>query len=131
MRPQAAVTDRLEEAIFWTSERVRVERPLVPPVVVVQEPDDDDEAGQFVIEDEDDEDAGTATPKKATPAPVAVEEDEWEELPPLAERLLAALVDLAFVPGFTVPAERRTADGAVAYVIWFVVLVQSPVSSPV
>ena len=52
--------------------------------------------------------------------PALAAEEQWEEEPPLAEKLLAALVDLLFVPGFTVAEECRTEDGAVAYVIWFV-----------
>lgn len=101
VRPAAA----LEDALFWVRGRRRVER---PPTVPGKE--DVEETGQFVIDDEDDE------------PPVvdqAVEEDCWEDLPSLAERLLTALVDLAFVPGFTVPEESRTGDGAIAYVIWW------------
>lgn len=100
----------MEDVIFWTRERVLVEKtPPVPVKVGVEE------TGQFVIDDEDDHDE--------SPVPEVTEEvEEWEDLPSLAERLLTALVDLAFVPGFTVPEESRTSDGAVAYVIWCVPL---------
>lgn len=43
---------------------------------------------------------------------------DWEEVPPLSERLLAALVDLLFVPGFTIAEEYRTEDSCIAHVIW-------------
>jgi hypothetical protein len=79
---------------------------------------------QFVIDDDDDDDEVTEDDKnRLTEKPVQLAAEDpgldEEELPPLAERLIAALVDLAFVPGFTVAEECRTDDmTAIAYVIW-------------
>ena len=51
--------DRLEEAVFWRREKVKVEKPVA-----------EDEEGQFVIDDEEETDEA---------------EEQWEEEPPLAE----------------------------------------------
>ncbi|KAM0746881.1 hypothetical protein T439DRAFT_306349 [Meredithblackwellia eburnea MCA 4105] len=122
MRPESAAempeATTLEDAIFWTSERVKVKK--APSVPEKELPGPEEGEGQFVIEDEDDEDeqeqeqGGAITDNHEKKE----EEPEWEDLPTLAERLLTALVDLAFVPGFTVPEECRTSDGPVAHVIW-------------
>lgn len=90
--------DGLEDSIFWSKERVKVEKA----------PAGDEGDGQFVIDDEDEGEGGTE------------ETDEWEDVPPLAESLLSALVGLAFVAGFTVSEECRPDEGAIAYVIWYV-----------
>ena len=100
----------LEERIFWREERVQVDASRTSDRSSSEVEGGD---GQFVLEDEDDNDEGQRTPRQGPAA-----EEEYEIIPPLAERLLAALVDLAFVPGFTVAEECRTADGAVSYVIW-------------
>lgn len=115
LRRQSAEPGVGEEELFWRREKVRVERAeaVAPPTAAGQE-----EEGQFVIDDDEEEDGEEATTPKAD-APQG-EREEREELPPLAERLLAALVDLAFVPGFTVPEECRGPDGAVSYIIWWV-----------
>jgi hypothetical protein len=119
--PQSTEPGELEEAIFWRIERTRVERRESTSAEAgrssTEAPKEEEEEGQFVIDDEDDEDdSANATPTAA--AGPSQPKEEWEEIPPLAERLLAALVDLAFVPGFTVAEECRTQDSAVAYVIW-------------
>ncbi|ORY88647.1 high-temperature-induced dauer-formation protein-domain-containing protein [Leucosporidium creatinivorum] len=131
--PQSTEPGELEEAIFWRSEKIRVERPVSEERTRNStEAPREAEEGQFVIDDEeedeeDEENEATATPKPAAESSQPTE--EWEEIPPLAERLLAALVDLAFVPGFTVAEECRTQDGAVVYVIWEPGIAHSP-SSP-
>lgn len=88
------------------------------------------EMSQFVIDDDDEDDqkdvakqAGQPTEKDSiesgTDRGVDRDDPDVEELPPLAERLVAALVDLAFVPGFTVAEDCRTDDtSAISYVIW-------------
>ncbi|KAI5477870.1 hypothetical protein MNV49_005855 [Pseudohyphozyma bogoriensis] len=92
----------LEDDVFWKRETIVVGR---TPTTEIGE-----EEGQFVIDDEEDEEEGgeTATEKG----------EETRELPALAERLLATLVDLAFIPSFTVAEECRTQDGPISYVIW-------------
>ena len=42
-----------------------------------------------------------------------------EPLAPLGERLLRALVNLLFFPGFTLPANLATEDKRIRYVIWY------------
>lgn len=86
----------MEESIFWAKERVKVEKG----------PAEDEGDGQFVIDDEEEGEGA------------AGETDEFEDVPPLAESLLSALVELAFVAGFTVSEECRPDEGAIAYVIW-------------
>lgn len=101
----------LEEELWWRKERVRVEISSARE----ERTDQGEEEGQFVLEDdEEEEEAGTREAQREGGGG-----EKWEEMPPLAERLLTALVDLAFVPGFTVVEECRTVEGgAVSYVIW-------------
>lgn len=105
--PFVASVEGLEQEIFWTTEKYKVEAEVKS---------EEEQGGQFVIDDgeEDDEAVGGAA-SGSGPSP-----ETWEERPPLAERLLKALVDLAFVPGFTLAEECRAADGPVAHVIWYV-----------
>lgn len=84
----------LEERLFWRSHARKVERSAAPDA-------------QFVI-DSDDEDAADARAGA----------EEFETIPPLAQRLLATLVDLCFVPGFTLVDQLRRDDNVVSYVIW-------------
>ena len=65
----------------------------------------DVEGGQFVIDDEEE----TAPPPIANPV-------EEEEIAPLGERLLSALVDFLFIPGFTL--ESSAGGSSVNYVTW-------------
>ncbi|KAL8277523.1 hypothetical protein RQP46_010078 [Phenoliferia psychrophenolica] len=118
-------TAHLENSLFWTSERVKVEKaPAVPTKEGVQE------TGQFVIDDEDEDEPAVVAEGKDDETGKGEDEDEWENLPTLAERLITALVDLCFVPGFTVPEESRTGDGAIAYVIWEPGIAAPPTSLP-
>jgi len=107
----------LEQDTFWTTEKVKVER--APKVA--------DEGGQFVLEDEEDDDEGGGGGGVAGAA--GAEEDEYETTP-LAERLLRLLVDLAFVPGFTVAEGCRGPDGPVAHVIWEPGIASAPSALP-
>lgn len=76
------------EQFFWRTTRVRLEQA-------------ETEQGQFVVDDEAEEGYD------------ATSEQEWRNIPALASRLLASLVDLAYVPGFTL------SEGSdVVYVIW-------------
>lgn len=122
----AGAVDQVEEELFWRKEKV-------PPKQEVgeefasgkEETKASDAEGQFVLEDEEDEDAMPADPLTSTSAAKAqpeAEEQAFEELPPLAERLLSALVDLLFVPGFTLPVSSRagTDSSIVTYSIWCV-----------
>lgn len=95
----------LEDEIFWLKERIEVE------VDSERVDASKEEVGQFVIDDEDDEDEPAST-RETQDGP------KFEEVAPLAERLLSALVDLSFVAGFTVPEECRADDGPISYVIW-------------
>lgn len=93
----------LEEGIFWTREKVEM---VAPTVEASQQAT---EASQFVIDDEDEDEVEESNPE--------IPEKQFTELPPLAERLLASLVDLLFVAGFTLPEECKN-EGAISYIIW-------------
>lgn len=134
MRPQSALADPLEEAIFWTTEKVRVESPSThdePDQHTTPNETSEDETGQFVIDDDEDEDeavdrstpsgqAKTAADSHHDTSRSSLSDTAWRDVPPLAERLLATLVDLAFVPGFTLPEQFKNDDGSscVSYIIW-------------
>ncbi|BGP37050.1 hypothetical protein JCM10449v2_000954 [Rhodotorula kratochvilovae] len=146
------VTDQVEDELFWRRERVPVapaaaaqsERP--PPTGESAQGERGaarDDEGQFVLEDDDEDadgDVGAPDPLSAFAAvssSAAEAEPAYEELPPLAERLLGALVDLLFVPGFTVAEALRprqdTADGegsVVTYAIWEPGIASSAPSPP-
>ncbi|BGO98303.1 High-temperature-induced dauer-formation protein-domain containing protein [Rhodotorula toruloides] len=120
----AGAVDEVEEELFWRREEVPVKKEVGEESASGKEKTKASEAeGQFVLEDEDDEDATPADPltsASASTAPPAAEDPAYEELPPLAERLLGALVDLLFVPGFTLPESSRagTDSSIVTYSIW-------------
>ncbi|BGP45142.1 hypothetical protein JCM10450v2_000959 [Rhodotorula kratochvilovae] len=146
------VTDQVEDELFWRRERVPVapaaaaqsERP--PPTGESAQGERGaarDDEGQFVLEDDDEDadgDAGAPDPLSAFAAvssSTAEAEPAYEELPPLAERLLGALVDLLFVPGFTVAEALRPRDetgegegSVVTYAIWEPGIASSAPSPP-
>lgn len=86
------------QSLFWT--KTRRARPSTASTG-----DTDVERMQFVIDDEEEN----------APSPIASPADE-EEIAPLAERLLGALVDLLFLPGFTL--EPSANGNSVNYVTW-------------
>lgn len=106
----------LEEEVFWATERVKVEK----------EARAGDEGGQFVLEDEDEEEEG------AGGGAGGQAEEEYVESTPLAHQLLHLLVDLAFVPGFTLADECRspTASTPISHVIWEPGIASAPSSLP-
>ncbi|BGP13084.1 hypothetical protein JCM10213_000911 [Rhodosporidiobolus nylandii] len=118
------VREELEESIFWARERVQRAQPTASRATAEQQgAAEDGEAGdgQFVLDDSDsDADADDASP--SSPATAKPQEgkrdDEYEDLPPLAERLLSTLVDLLFVPGLTLPLALRQEGKGVCYSIW-------------
>lgn len=128
------VADAVEEELFWRRERVPPAHEIgAEPVNSSKEPDArGTEEGQFVLEDDDEVDAAPSDPLSSssaasTSAACPTEEAAFDELPPLAERLLGALVDLLFVPGFTIaealaPRQRRgeQSESVVTYAIWSV-----------
>lgn len=136
------VRDEVEDELFWRREKVPVASPRArdderggAQGVGVGTEDVPGDEGQFVLEDEDDdaEDDGAtpAAPSDARAPSSSAPEAEYTELPPLAERLLGALVDLLFVPGFTIadglgPQGSSLADeedrSVVTYAIWWVSL---------
>ncbi|KAM0787084.1 hypothetical protein ACM66B_006342 [Microbotryomycetes sp. NB124-2] len=129
LKPQSAYTDQLEEAIFWTNDKRRVERSS-QSASSSQRPNDQsvEEAGQFVIDDED-EDEPDNKPKQQQQQHDGPDDGDWQEVPILAERLLSTVVNLLFVPGFTVPEECRSEeDTCLSYVIWEPGIAQSPAS---
>lgn len=96
----------LEElGIFWTREKIEI---IAPTPESNQQAT---ESSQFVIDDEDEEEVEESNSTSEVP------QKEYTELPPLAERLLASLVDLLFVAGFTLPEECKN-EGAISYIIW-------------
>ncbi|GAA5900472.1 hypothetical protein JCM6882_001256 [Rhodosporidiobolus microsporus] len=137
--------DEVEEWLFWRREKVERKRNSVGLGSEDGAADGEKEAdaakadegdGQFVLEDSEDEDAKPSDPltsastdsSKRSSAPSASQE---EFLPPLAERLISALVDLLFVPGFTLPEVlRQGPDGVVTYAIWEPGIASPPPSTP-
>lgn len=106
----------LERTVFWRREKVKVKKAPAESFGLEKRTEEDGGDSQFVIEDEDEneEEEGGGNNEKNE------EEEEWEEAPPLATKLLTALVDFMFVPGFTVPEECRLPDGGpISYVIWY------------
>lgn len=125
---QAGALDEVEEELFWRRDKAPVRKEVgeESPTGNEQAKAGDAE-GQFVLEDEDDEDAATdplasASASSSAAQPTAEQQPAFEEIPPLAERLLSALVDLLFVPGFTLPESSRssTDSSIVTYSIWCV-----------
>ncbi|GAA5949250.1 hypothetical protein JCM21900_000875 [Sporobolomyces salmonicolor] len=121
--------DQVEEEVFWRRETIRVEKNDPKEDRSSQDAqggeaqDGPGDEGQFIIDDEEDEetasDGDPVTTPKSTSESAPEVDDHYEEIPPLAERLLSALIDLLFVPGLTVPeALRQGSDGVVTYVIW-------------
>ncbi|GAA6005431.1 hypothetical protein JCM10207_002979 [Rhodosporidiobolus poonsookiae] len=122
--------DEIEEELFWKRERVIKVGEIGEEALRKEEEaaETKEGDGQFVLEDdEDDEDDAESKPSDpltsaapaAAPAPDAQKLNEDELLPPLAERLISALVDLLFVPGFTVAESLRPGeDVTVSYSIW-------------
>ncbi|KAK4049719.1 hypothetical protein OIV83_003994 [Microbotryomycetes sp. JL201] len=128
LKPQSAYTDQLEEAIFWTSDKTRCERQS-QSLETFQKPNEhsEEEAGQFVIDDEDEAEARTEAADHGTQRENVNDEHHWQTIPPLAERLLSTLVELLFVPGFTLSEEYRTTeDSCLSYVIWEPGIAHSP-----
>lgn len=123
---QAGAVDEVEEELFWRKEKVPARKDVAGESLGGEEPKTGDAEGQFVLEDEDDEGLVTANPltsaSASSPAAQPEQQPAFEKLPPLAERLLGALVDLLFVPGFTLPESSRAgADSSiVTYSIWCV-----------
>lgn len=121
--------DEFEQAVFWAQQsRVRLhfeeeadeEVGEAGPSSRTERPAAVEE-GQFVLADDDqdsdrDEDDGAEPPRPSDPSPLVE--------PPLAEQLLAALVDLLFVPGLTLPQSSvdSSSSAAVVYTIWCVLL---------
>lgn len=122
----AGAVDQVEEELFWRREKVPLRKEVGEESASgKEEAKASDAEGQFVLEDEEDEDTTPVDPLTSASAVKAqheAEESAFEELPPLAERLLSALVDLLFVPGFTLPdSSRAGADSSiVTYSIWCV-----------
>lgn len=125
------VRDRIEEQVLWKKERrVTNKKKKKEENNNSQESGDD---GQFVIEDEDDDEEEeqqgqeTTTPKPQTSSSTEEEEEFEEVLPCLAEKLIATLTKLLFVPGLTLPSsvdsnsESSTNNFIVNYSIWYVV----------
>ncbi|SCV67363.1 BQ2448_6009 [Microbotryum intermedium] len=138
--PDGTLSADLENDIFWKATRVRIRKASASattsrPSTKANEDEAVEEAGRFVLEndDDDDEEATTSwrsTTTSASEATDPADQYEWHQVPPLAERLLAALVDLAFVPSLTVPEECRAAEGgSVAYVIWEAGIANPPSSA--
>lgn len=101
--------DEFEEALFWTTDDDSSDRGQLPG------PDGSEgEAGQFVLaDDEDDEEDEDSGPARTASSRATV--------PPLAERLLGALVDLLFLPGLTLPRSIASEGAGVVHAIWCVV----------
>ncbi|BGP29203.1 hypothetical protein JCM10296v2_000941 [Rhodotorula toruloides] len=119
----AGAVDQVEEELFWRKEKAPLKQEVGVAASRKEETKASDAEGQFVLEDEEDEDATPADPLSSASAVKAqpeAEEPAFEELPPLAERLLSALVDLLFVPGFTLPESSRAGadSNIVTYSIW-------------
>ena len=138
----AAGEDEFELAVFWAQEsRVRFEPDEEDQAEMQAEPSSGErpasasaEEGQFVLADEDDDEDqeeegdddedqeeegdGTDAPRpQDNSAPNASPPPQ----PPLAEQLLAALVDLLFVPGLTLPrssVDDSSSAAVVVYTIW-------------
>jgi hypothetical protein len=128
----AAGEDEFELAVFWAQEsRVRFEPDEEDQAEMQAEPSSGErpasasaEEGQFVLADEDDDEDqeeegdGTDAPRpQDNSAPNASPPPQ----PPLAEQLLAALVDLLFVPGLTLPrssVDDSRSAAVVIYTIW-------------
>lgn len=133
-----AAVDAVEDELFWRRERVPVAREIGEEQIGAAQTGAGaaagTEDGQFVLEDDDEEDRAAAadplsssTPTASSSAAPRAQEPAYDELPPLAVRLLGALVDLLFVPSFTI-AESLAAPqevghegrNVVTYAIWCV-----------
>ncbi|KAK4056096.1 hypothetical protein OIO90_002827 [Microbotryomycetes sp. JL221] len=115
IKPQTSVTDPLEEEIFWTTTNVHRSN----STLATHDHDaNNDQHDQFVIDDDDD-DNDNDNERRPLESGRDEQQHEWQHVPPLAERLLKTLVDLLFVPGFTVPeACRSNQNSCISYVIW-------------
>ncbi|GAA6041207.1 hypothetical protein JCM8097_008343 [Rhodosporidiobolus ruineniae] len=138
--------DELEEAVFWTREEVEPSSSASPAkeggenMPEEDQPADAEDEGQFVLEDDEDdeEDSKPSDPLRASspspparPTSTSPPKRDPELLPPLAVRLISAVVDLLFVPGFTLPEGlRQGQDGVVTYAIWEPGIASPPPSSP-
>ncbi|GAA5971297.1 hypothetical protein JCM11641_008300 [Rhodosporidiobolus odoratus] len=112
-------SEDIEEKVFWAREKVLRQREKAKP----GEPEPQGQAaqegdGQFVLEDEDDDDESSPSASTPIAAEPAALEPEYDKLPPLALTLLSTLVDLLFVPGFTLPLSLRQEGTGVCYSIW-------------
>ncbi|GAA5901792.1 uncharacterized protein JCM6883_000399 [Sporobolomyces salmoneus] len=125
--PRNGGTDQVEEELFWKKQRTPVQRRKQSSTESGQKEPEEEEQGQFVLEDEDEEDderdpltnaaASTSTPARAQES--TREEEGYEESPCLAERLIASLINLLFVPGLTLSPDLGSSnDSLVTYSIW-------------
>ncbi|GAA5892192.1 hypothetical protein JCM8208_001471 [Rhodotorula glutinis] len=143
-----AAVDAVEDELFWRRERVPVAREIGEEQIGAAQTGAGaaagTEDGQFVLEDDDEEDRAAAadplsssTPTASSSAAPRAQEPAYDELPPLAVRLLGALVDLLFVPSFTI-AESLAAPqevghegrNVVTYAIWEPGIASSTPSPP-
>lgn len=91
--------DEFEEALFWSEDDFEG--------LGQSQGDDDAREGQFVLADEDEEEGDSIEAQQSRAA-----------APPLAERLLGALVDLLFLPGLTLPRSIASEGAGVVHAIW-------------
>ncbi|GAA5856451.1 hypothetical protein JCM8547_008750 [Rhodosporidiobolus lusitaniae] len=132
--------DEVEEWLFWRREKAEGEEKPAEEGGKVQENGQAaaEGDGQFVLEDdEEDEDVESAKPSdpltssSSSAAPSAPSPSKERFSPPLAERLISALVDLLFVPGLTLPETlRQGPDATVTYAIWEPGIASPPPSTP-
>ncbi|GAA6009856.1 hypothetical protein JCM11491_000841 [Sporobolomyces phaffii] len=113
------IRDEVEDEIFW-KRQVGRESPRRPESETDAPPG---EGTQFVLEnddDDDDEEDGNNDAEnrdeQKTPRAPPTREGEDAEAPCLAERLIATLINLLFVPGFTLTSSSTSA--LVNYSIW-------------
>ncbi|GAA5936971.1 uncharacterized protein JCM15063_000114 [Sporobolomyces koalae] len=100
--PQNGAIDHVEEEIFWKRSGSKSKEPTQP----VDEPE-----GQFVLEDDEEDDQEAARPDEDATSSL-------REGPCLADRLIATLIHLLFVPGLTLPSEHKQDDSVVNFSIW-------------
>ncbi|POY73446.1 hypothetical protein BMF94_3383 [Rhodotorula taiwanensis] len=91
--------DEFEEALFWSEDESEG--------LGQSQGDDDAREGQFVLADEDEEEGDSIEAQQSRAA-----------APPLAKRLLGALVDLLFLPGLTLPRSIASEGAGVVHAIW-------------
>ncbi|GAA5879289.1 hypothetical protein JCM16303_003150 [Sporobolomyces ruberrimus] len=115
--PQNGTKDQVEEEIFWKRPRIVKRRKEEEQGTRRETPAEDEGQGQFVLEDEDEDDEGASTPLASSQFEQS-QQDEYEELPCLAERLISTLINLLFVPGLTISSDLGSSDSIVNYSIW-------------